>query len=155
MNLDLARRLWFVIDELPTLSKLKELETLITESRKYGGCGLLALQSPAQLEEIYGKSFAQTVMGNCGTKVIFAEHDPEIAARISKALGESEVKEYQEGISYGAHEVRDGVNLSLQSKKQPIVSATDIQFLEKNHAYIKLPGNLPVSKVKLLTRNVL
>ena len=144
---DLNRRVWFVIDELPTLQKLKELDALITESRKYGGCGLLALQSPSQLEEIYGKT-AQTIIGNCATRIIFAEHDPEISERISRSLGECEIKEYQEGISYGAHEVRDGVNLSLQTKKIPTVSPTEIQSLENNHAFIKLPGNLPISKVR-------
>jgi type IV secretory pathway TraG/TraD family ATPase VirD4 len=149
MSPDLNRRIWFVVDELPTLQKLKELESLITEGRKYGGCGLLALQSPSQLEEIYGRASAQTIIGNCATRIIFAEHDPEIAERISRSLGECEIKEYQEGISYGAHEVRDGVTLSLQSKKMPIVSATEIQSLESNCAYIKMPGNLPISKIRL------
>ena len=104
---------------------------------------------PSQLEEIYGRASAHPLMGNCATRVIFAEHDPEIAERISKSLGEREIKEYQEEISYGAHEVRDGVSLSLQTKKTPVVSATDIQSLENNRAYIKLPGNLPVSKIYL------
>ena len=116
MTPDLNRRVWFVIDELPTLQKLKELDPLVTESRKYGGCALIALQSPAQLEEIYGRASSQAIIGNCATRVIFAEHDPEISEKISKSLGENEIKEYQEGISYGAHEVRDGVNLPLQKK---------------------------------------
>ena len=149
MTPDLHRRLWFVVDELPTLQKLKDLDSLVTESRKYGGCGLLALQSPAQLEEIYGRASAQTIMGNCATRLIFAEHDPEIAERISRSLGETEIKEYQEGISYGAHQVRDGVSLSLQSKKIPTVSPTEIQSLENNYAYIRLPGNVPISKIYL------
>ena len=133
-----------MIDELPTLQKLKELELFVTESRKYGGCGLFALQSPAQLEKIYGRSSAHTIIGNCSTRVIFAEHDPEISKAISLSLGEAEVKEYQEGISYGAHEVRDGVNLSLQTRNLPIVSPTDIQSLESNHAYVRLPGKVLV-----------
>lgn len=146
---NLERRVWFVVDELPTLQKLKELDSLVTESRKYGGCGLLALQSPSQLEEIYGRALAHTIIGNCSTRIIFAEYDPEIAERISRTLGDCEIKEYQEGISYGAHEVRDGVSLSLQTKKMPIVSSTDIQSLENNQAYVKLPGNTPITKINL------
>ena len=95
--------------------------------RGNGGCGLFALQSPAQMEEVYGRAAAQTIIGNCGTRVIFSEHDPEVAAKISRSLGEAEIKEYQEGLSYGAHEVRDGVTLSLQSKKQPLISPTGIK----------------------------
>lgn len=143
------RRVWFVIDELPTLHKLKELESFVTESRKYGGCGLFALQTPAQLEEIYGRSVTQTIIGNCATRIIFAELDPEVSQRISKSLGENEIKEYQEGISYGAHEVRDGVSLSLQTKHHPTISATEIQSLQQNEAFVRLQGNLPITQIKL------
>jgi type IV secretory pathway TraG/TraD family ATPase VirD4 len=149
MKPDLNRRLWFIIDELPTLNRLSELESFLAESRKYGGCGLFAFQSPAQIETIYGNTVAKTIIGNCMTKIIFAEQDPQISDMLSKSFGEREIKEYQEGLSYGAHETRDGVNLSLQSKKQPLVSASDIQALERNQAYIKLPGNIPISKIKL------
>lgn len=146
---DLNRRLWFIIDELPSLNRLNELENFLAESRKYGGCGLFAFQSPAQIEALYGQSTAKTIIGNCMTKIIFAEQDPQIAEMLSRSIGEREIKEYQEGLSYGAHETRDGVSLSLQVKKQPLVSASDIQSLEKNQAYIKLPGNIPVAKIKL------
>ncbi|MCE2983161.1 MAG: type IV conjugative transfer system coupling protein TraD [Parachlamydia sp.] len=142
------RRLWFILDELPSLHKLKDLETLLSEGRKYGACALLALQSPAQLNAIYGSNGAKTIIGNCATKVVFSEQNPEMAEQISKMFGGREIKEYQEGLSYGANDVRDGVNLSLQTRQMPLVSSTDIQFLEKNKAYIKLAGNLPITKNK-------
>ncbi|WP_068470614.1 type IV conjugative transfer system coupling protein TraD [Candidatus Protochlamydia phocaeensis] len=143
----LDRRIWFIIDELPSLNKLKDLDILLCESRKYGGCALLALQSPAQLNSIYGPNGAKTILGNCATKIVFAEQDPEVAEQISKIFGDREIKEYQEGLSYGANDVRDGVNLSLQTRNIPLVNTTDIQFLEKNQAYIKLAGNIPIAKI--------
>lgn len=146
---DIKRRIWFIVDELPTLNKLKDLEIFLAESRKYGGCALLALQSIAQLDAIYGKEITKTIIGNCATKIAFSEQDPEIASRISKAFGEREIKEYQEGISYGAHETRDGVNLSLQGKTQPLVSVTEIQSLKRNQAFVKLPESYPITKIKL------
>ena len=83
------------------------------------------------------------------TKVVFAEQDPKISGLISKSFGERDVKEYQKGLSYGAHEIRDEVNLSLQTRNLPLVSPTDIQSLFKNQAFIKLPGNIPIVKLKL------
>jgi type IV secretory pathway TraG/TraD family ATPase VirD4 len=121
----------------------------LTESRKFGGCALLALQSPAQLEMIYGRELTSIIIGNCGTRIAFSEQDPEIARRISKTFGESESKEYQESISYGAHEMRDGVNLSYQSKVSNVVSPTRIQSLATHEAFVKLPGNLPITKIRL------
>jgi type IV conjugative transfer system coupling protein TraD len=149
LETDFDRRLWFIIDELPTLHRLKDLESFLSESRKYGGCALLALQSPSQLEAIYGPEITRTIIGNCGTKIVFAEQDPEIAAKISKAFGEREIKEYQKGLSYGANDIRDGVNLTLQTRQQPLISPTAIQFLKKNQAFVRLPGNLPVIQIKL------
>jgi len=148
LETNLDRRLWFILDELPSLPKVKDLETFLAESRKYGGCGVLALQSISQLEGIYGKESTRTIVGNCSTKVVFSEQDPEIAERVSRMFGQREVKEFQEGISYGAHEVRDGVSLSSHNKFLPVVTSTDIQSLKKNAAFVRLPGQNPVTKVK-------
>lgn len=149
MTPDKDRRLWFIADELASLQRLMDLETCLTESRKYGGCALLALQSPAQLEMIYGRHLSRIIIGNCDTRVAFSEKDPQIAEEISKTFGQKETKEFQEAISYGAHEMRDGVNLSSQTKTSPVISPTAIQSLTLNEAYIRLPGNLPITKVKL------
>ena len=67
LPIDLKRRVWFSIDELPTLQKVKDLETLLTEGRKYGGCAILSLQSPAQIESIYGRENARVIIGNTAT----------------------------------------------------------------------------------------
>lgn len=153
MQPDIDRRLWFVADELPSLNRLKDIETCLAQSRKYGGCALLAIQSPAQLEAIYGKDHTRTIIGNCATRITFAEHDPETAARISKTFGEKEQKEAQEALSYGTHEMRDGVNLSYQTKKSATVSATAIQSLKPLEAFIRLPGNYPITKIKFKYTN--
>lgn len=146
---DPNRRIWFVIDELPSLQKVKDIELLLTEGRKYGGCGVLSLQSPAQLESVYGRECSKVIIGNTLTKIVFSEQDPEIASRISNAFGEHETKERQEGISYGAHEARDGVNLSSHTTKAPLIPASLIMSLPNHTAYIKLPGNYPIVKQKL------
>jgi type IV secretory pathway TraG/TraD family ATPase VirD4 len=151
---DHDRRLWVAIDELPKLNRLKPLESFLTESRKFGGCGLLAIQSPAQLESIYGREMTSTLIGNCATRIAFAEYDAMIAERISKSFGNKEMRESQEALSYGAHEMREGVNLSYQTKTSSVVSPTALQSLDAMEAFVKLPGNLPVSKIKLKYQNI-
>lgn len=149
LPIDLNRRIWFSIDELPTLHRVKDLETLLTEGRKYGGCGIITLQSPAQIENIYGRDTAKTIIGNTATKIIFRERDHETAERISRAFGEREIMEIQEGISYGAHEARDGVSLSMQNKIRPVVSASQILELPVNSAYVKLADENCVAQIRL------
>ncbi len=149
MSPDFDRRLWFIIDELPTLNRLRDLETLLAESRKYGGCAVLALQSITQFEAIYGRATAETIISNCATKIVFAEQNPVNAGRISEIFGEQEIKEFQKGLSYGANDIRDGVNLSQQVRHQLLITKTDIQFLQRNHAFVRLPDNYPIVKVKM------
>ena len=95
------------------------------------------------------QSIASTILGNSSTKIVFSEKDPQIASQISKSFGEREVMEYSEGLSYGAHEVRDGVSLSSSKKMVPVISPSKIQSLKSNRAYLLLPGNLPIAKIKL------
>lgn len=143
-----SRQIWFVVDELPSLHRLKDFESFITEARKYGGCGVFSVQSPIQIERIYGREASEVIIGNCGTKLAFCERDFKTASKISEFFGEGEVREFQEGISYGAHEMRDGVNLSSHKKISPTVSATNIQSLKSNQAFVKLPENFPTVKLK-------
>lgn len=153
---DIDRRMWFVVDELPSLQKLKDLEVLLAEGRKFGACALLSLQSPAQLEAIYGHNITKVILGNCATRISFFEQDPEIAAQISKIFGEYEYLEMQEGLSYGANDMRDGINLSKQERRKSVVSASDIQSLRKQEAFVKLPEKNPITKLRLkLAKNSL
>lgn len=86
MSIDLDRRMWFVADELPSLQKLKELETCLVEGRKFGACALLAIQSPAQLEMIYGHHNTRVIIGNCATKVSFSSRIQLLQNRFLKSL---------------------------------------------------------------------
>ncbi|MBX9804422.1 MAG: type IV secretion system DNA-binding domain-containing protein [Alphaproteobacteria bacterium] len=45
------------------------------------------------------------------TKVVFSIEGAEIAEHMSKWLGVQEVSEAMENISYGMHQMRDGVSL--------------------------------------------
>ena len=146
---DFNRRVWFIIDELPTLNRLRDLETLLAESRKYGGCGILALQSPAQLDAIYGQSITQTITGNCATKIVFSEQNPLNAGRIAEMFGEQEIQEYQKSLSYGANDIRDGVSLNQRIHQQALITKTDIQFLQRNNAFVRLPDNNPIVTIKI------
>jgi type IV conjugative transfer system coupling protein TraD len=153
LPIDLNRRRWFVIDELPALDRIDALQALVCESRKYGGCAALALQSPAQLQEIYGRSLQRTITGNCATRVVFSEKDSVTAKEISQCLGDRELQEQHEGISYGAHEMRDGVSISSQKRSYPCVPPHKIMSLQANYAYVILPGNISISKTKINKTN--
>ncbi|HQS93768.1 MAG TPA: type IV secretion system DNA-binding domain-containing protein [Alphaproteobacteria bacterium] len=144
-----SRRLWFIIDELPALQRLPSLETALAEGRKYGGCMLAGVQSIPQLSTTYGTTQSQALLDLFNTKIFFRNTDPNTTAWISKVLGEAETTEHIENLSYGAHTMRDGVNLAQHTRTKPLVLSTEIGALEDCEAYLKLPSSFPVTKIKM------
>lgn len=143
-----SRKIYLVIDELHSLQKLEYLQESLAEMRKYKGCLVLATQNLSQLDDLYGVHTAKSMIDQCGTKVCFRQSEAVIAKRMSNFFGDVQTKETQEGISYGANDMRDGVNLSSVERNRPSVSPTDILSLKNLHAYLKLPGTIPPAKVK-------
>lgn len=141
--------IWFVIDEVHSLQKLEYLEESLVEIRKYGGSLVLATQNLSQLDQLYGHHSTKAMIDQCGTKVCFRQGDADIARRMSKFFGEEEFSEVQEGLSYGAHEMRDGVSLSKIKKTKPTVSPSKILELNNLEAYVKLSGRIPAAKTKM------
>ncbi len=154
LSSDYNRRLWFIIDELPSLQKLPSLETAMAESRKYGGCVLAGVQSFPQLSTIYGQNQAQSILDLFNTKIFFRNTDPNTTAWISKVLGEAELTEQLENVSYGANTIRDGVSLSPQTRTKPLVLPAEIASLKDLEAFVKFPGSLPVCKIQMQYKDI-
>lgn len=143
------RRIWLILDELPSLNKIPSLGNFLAQSRKYGGCGIIAFQQFSQLKERYGMDGAESLAGLCATWVCMRQNDPETARWIAQSFGEKEIKELQHGLSYGASDIRDGENLNLNRKKIEIILPSQIGSLNNLEGYIRLPGDFPVAHFKL------
>ena len=141
------QKLWFFIDELSSLNKLPSLPNSMAEVRKYGGCFVLGLQNLSQLDDLYGSNMSRSICGLTGTKLVFRSPDAYTAKRMSEFLGEQEIIEHSESISFGAHQMRDGVSLAEQRRNKTVIPYTDILNLPNLQAYIKLPSDFPVTKL--------
>ena len=148
------RRVWFCIDELASLSKVKGLPDALYEIRNYGGCVVTGIQNISQLDDIYGSHTRKTMISLYNTKLLFRSPDSETAQSLSKLIGEQEVLEHKQGISFGAHQMRDGVSLNEHTQIKPIVPYTEIMNLPDLSAFIKLPGDYPVARIKLKPINL-
>ena len=141
---DRKRRLYCVIDELPTLQKLPSLSDFLARARKYGGCGILGFQSYPQLEATYGIQDAAAITGYCSTWVALRANDTPTAKHVSENLGQVEQVEANEGMSYGVNDMRDGVNLSRMQVTRPLVMHTEVTNLPNLCGYLRFGRNLPV-----------
>ncbi|MCY4440481.1 MAG: type IV secretion system DNA-binding domain-containing protein, partial [Deltaproteobacteria bacterium] len=146
---DGARRIWIVLDELPTLHQVPSLQPGLAESRQFGGCFVLGIQVFSALRDIYGRNGAETISGLCGTRVVLSAPDQETAQWSAESLGRGEVEEYTQGMSYGASTMRDGVSLTQHRQMRPLALPSEIMRLENLHGYLKFPGPFPVTEIKL------
>ena len=135
---DPNRRIWFIVDELASLHQLSTLDTALAEARKYGGCFVVGFQNLSQIEDIYNPTVAKVLSDLTVSKLIFETVDPMNARRFSEMLGEQEVLESSENVSFGANEIRDGVSLSHHKKFQPLVRAADIMQLKPLNCFAKI-----------------
>lgn len=138
------RRLYCVVDELPSLQKLPSLSDFLARARKYGGCGILGFQSYPQLEATYGIQDAAAITGYCSTWVALRANDTPTAKHVSENLGQVEQVEANEGMSYGVNDMRDGVNLSRMQVTRPLVMHTEVTNLPNLVGYLRFGRNLPV-----------
>lgn len=151
---DRKRRIWLIIDELPTLNKLNSLSMFVEQSRKFGGCGMLGIQQYSQLTHIYGREQAAAIIGQCNTWICYRQNDPESAKFVSEKFGKVEVEENQQGLSYGANDMRDGVSLSQQRKEREVVMPSEIMKWKNLSGLVKLVGDLPAGRFQLKRGNI-
>ena len=140
-------RLWFFIDELPTLQKLDILKLALTNTRKFGLCCVIGIQDFSQLHEIYGQHQAKTIISGCQTKLLLRVTDGEAARLLAKLMGEAELDEKEETLSYGLNSSRDGVSVFARRNLRDIVLTSQVLTLPDMTGYITIPGDYPVAKV--------
>jgi type IV conjugative transfer system coupling protein TraD len=143
------RRIWFLYDEIPTLHKLPSLPRVLAEGRKFGGCFVLGFQNYAQMEEAYGKDFARAIYDLLNTKFFFRSPSAEVAKHVATDLGETIRRRFSEQTSFGSEQVRDGISYGKDEERVLIKSYSDIQKLNDLECFVTLPGDYPVTRLKL------
>ena len=145
-----GRRVWVILDELPTLHQLPSLCPGLAESRQFGGCFVLGVQVFSALRDLYGRDGAETISGLCGTRVVLATPDRDTSQWSAESLGRVEEESLAEGVSYETP--RDGVTLSTRRDLRPLVLPAEVARLENLSGYLKFPGSWPVARIGLKYR---
>lgn len=143
------RKIWVILDELPSLHYLPSLADGLAQTRQFGGAFVLSLQLMAQLRQIYGRDNAETASGLCRNRVVFSTPDEDTAKWCADNLGKMELEEFREGQSYGAHQSRDGVNVHKDKHIRNLVLSSEILNLPNLSAYVKLGNNFPLAQIDI------
>ncbi|WON75538.1 type IV conjugative transfer system coupling protein TraD [Serratia sp. UGAL515B_01] len=147
-----TRRIWLILDELPSLHKLPILPEFCAESRKFGGCTFIPIQNFPQLKEIYGANFAEAIWDLVNTRFFFRAPSGVVSDWVEHEIGEKRHLKFKDQYSYGIDIIRDGVQFSKDEVRESLVSYSDIQSLNDLQCYVTLPGDYPVVKLDLKRR---
>ncbi len=137
-------KIWFLLDEIPYFDQpIPSLKDGLAMARSYGGCFVLGTQDMSSLSKIYSEETARSIANNCKTKIYMNIAGKETASWASGSLGEGEIEEWHEGLSYGAHEMRDGVQVNHNKIIRPIVLPSELMMLKTGEGYINFAGFRP------------
>ena len=148
---DSDRNIWFIIDELPTMEQIPSLKSALAESRQFGGCFVIGTQVVSELREIYGRNNAETISGNCNTRLVLGTPDMATAQFCADSLGRSQTVHISKSISYGMEPNRDGEARSEKDQISNIVLPSEVMELPQLNGYLRMAGGFPVARVELET----
>jgi hypothetical protein len=107
----------------------------------------------AKLKDVYGENMAMTLSSLARTKLILGTADRETATWCSDVIGHREVREMEEGYSYGYNNARDAVSLTPRRQVVPLLLPDELMRLKNLHGFIKFPEGFPAAPVVLEPRN--
>lgn len=142
-------RLWFVIDELPSLNRMPFIVNHLAQVRKYGGAYVLGWQVYSQIEDVYGEKGAQSILGNVNNRVIFNTPDARTAQVFSDNLGKTDLVETRENLTLGAHSARDGVGMLAGRAERALASPSEIQALPQFICFLRFAYDAPAARIEL------
>lgn len=135
---DTGQRAWIIIDELPTLQKLPQLHTALTQARKSACPLVLALQGRSQMSQRYGDD-AEAMLSQPATKIFLRTSEPAAAKWVSESIGQVEMERLQQSRSSSdgwATTSRHGTNLTLVRNVEPCKLPSEIQGLKNLEAFL-------------------
>lgn len=121
----LPQRVVVCMDEAANIGRVPDMERHIAYLRSFGIDLIMALQSEAQLDEVYGKENAKVIKGNCGTELVLGGLDHETNKAVSEELGNQTIivenRSYSKGGPQGG-----SYSVSEQRLGKPLMSADEL-----------------------------
>lgn len=135
---DINRRIFILLDELGSLQRLSTIGKLLTRGRSKGACVFAGIQDDGQIEKIYSPQTRKTFDNAFANRCTFALTG-ETAEREAKFnIGEVEYREIERSLSMGPHDMRDGINIGEQKKRDMLILPSEIANLPDLTALVKL-----------------
>jgi len=128
-----------LIDEMANIGQIPNLEKLIAtiRSREISAC--LVLQAQSQLKALY-KDNADTIIGNCDSKIFLGGTEPTTLKEWSEALGKETIDLYNTGENRGRERSH---SLNFQKTAHDLMSKDELAVMDGGKCILQLRGVRP------------
>lgn len=148
---DRNRRLWFILDELPTLQKLPSLDLALAGGRKYGIACVLGVQTIAQPRDTYGRDAAAAILSHPATRLTLRVGDSETATYLSDSLGQRHT--IRKVTSESQNSGGGGQSTSEQHSIEAAILPSEILALPNLIGYLRVPNDPVIKRIALRPRD--
>ena len=133
-----------LIDEAANIGQIPNLEKLMAtiRSREISAC--LVLQAQSQLKALY-KDSADTIIGNCDSRIFLGGSEPTTLKELSAALGKETIDTFNTGESRGRETSH---SLNYQKLGKELASVDELSVLDGSKCILQLRGVRPFMSKK-------
>lgn len=145
----LKRPMFYILDEFANMPKVGQLDKMITVGRSRWIYMNMAIQSYAQLDNVYGKEIASIVRGQCKATLFYGTPDLETREQFSKELGNYtiEVDSKNSGSKGKDGKESSGPSTSTSYQSRPLVYASDLDKIPLGENITKIFQYYPIKSV--------
>lgn len=153
---DKNRRIWIIVDELPSLPQMTMLERLLAQGRSNGVSAVMAIQNYSQMKNKYGVHGADSFLGQCSNTVCLRTSDNSTADFFSKRFGNQVKKEVRKGKSHTKNNKHKSSteNENEHTSDKSTVSSTKLLFLNDLEAIAVFRGVPNPVEIKVEIQNL-
>jgi type IV secretion system protein VirD4 len=136
-----------LFEEFPALGYMPFFAKVLGLMRSYRLRAVIVIQSLNSLEQIYGER--QTILDNCGVKVLMEVGDDRTAKRISDMLSTTTVEREVQSTSRQAGSLFSNQSWSPHETARPLLTVGELIQFPNDHEIVLVNGMPPIMARKL------
>ena len=122
----LKRPLFYILDEFANMPKIEGLNRIITVARSRWIYLNMAIQSYAQLDDVYGKEVAEIVRGQCRSTLFYGTPDLKTREEFSKELGNHTIEVDSRTKNEGDGKTKSTNSTSTSLQQVPLIHPSQL-----------------------------
>ncbi|MCM3570611.1 VirD4-like conjugal transfer protein, CD1115 family [Neobacillus mesonae] len=139
----------FILDEFPNLGKFPDYERFLATCRGYGIAVITIVQNLTQLQQIYGREQAESILGNCAIRICLGNVNQTTAKYFSQEMGKATAK-----METGSSSESKGQSSSTSSSSsysyvaRNLMNEDEILTMHKDDCIVLIAGKRPIKAKK-------